>query len=106
MSNFGHFDEELQALDKRIGRLALLSGADLSQSEIVAQIIKGNFSACQNGSSTHETQLKELRALLMMKYHIEVSCIDSLGAAQCAKLIAEHDEQMRRSGFPPHTVAE
>jgi hypothetical protein len=42
----------------------------------------------------------------MMKYQIEVNCIDTIGAAECAQLIAEQDERLRRSGFPPRSIAQ
>jgi hypothetical protein len=37
----------------------------------------------------------------MMKYKIETSCIDALGAEQCAKIIRDEDQRMQRLGFPP-----
>lgn len=104
MSGLHSYDTEIHALEQRIGRLALLCGADLSRPEIIIGLIKGNFSACSHqGAATHEHQ-KELRALLMMKYQIESSCIDAIGTEQCAQLIAEQDERLRRNGFPPQSM--
>jgi hypothetical protein len=75
MSGLDHYDEELAALDKRIGRLALLCGADLSREEVLIHLIKGQFDACPQPANVDKTHLQELQALLMMKYKIEVSCI-------------------------------
>lgn len=100
-----HYDGEIHALDTRIGRLAMLCGADLSRREVIIGLIKGNFSVCTHTETAPADSLKELRALLMMKYKIEASCVDAIGANDCARLIAEQDEKLRRSGFPPQALA-
>lgn len=104
MSGLHNYDSEIHALDERIGRLALLCGADISRPEAVVGLIKGNFGVCSRQEASALDHQKELRALLMMKYRIEVGCIDSIGAADCAKLIAEQDERLRRSGFPSESI--
>ena len=104
MSGLQHYDSEIHELEKRIGRLALLCGADLSRPAVVIGLIKGNFSVCSSQNKVAPEHREELRALLMMKYRIEASCIDSIGAADCAKLISEQDERLRRSGFPPQSI--
>ncbi len=102
MSGFEHYDEELAALDKRIGRLALLCRADLSDQSVIIHLIKGQFDACPDPHAIDAAHLQELRALLMMKYKIETSCVDALGAEQCAKIIRDQDQCMQRLGFPAH----
>lgn len=104
MSGLQNYDSEIHALEQRIGRLALLCGADLSHPEVVIGLIKGNFSGCLRRDTVAPQHRDELRALLMMKYKIEVSCIDAIGAAECAQLIAEQDERLRRRGFPPQSI--
>lgn len=106
MTGIEHYDNQIHALDERIGRLALLCGADISCSEVVVGLIKGDFNACSLRNSVPQEHREELRALLMLKYRIEVSCIDSIGAAECAQLIAEQDERLRRRGFPPQSIAQ
>ncbi|MFT3930363.1 MAG: hypothetical protein QM709_08720 [Spongiibacteraceae bacterium] len=105
MSGLHNYDSEIHALDERIGRLAILCGVDISRAENVMGLIKSNFAVCMNRDAAALEHQKELRALLVMKYHIEVSCINSIGAAECAKLISQQDEQLRRSGFPPQSVS-
>jgi len=46
MSELEHYDREIYELDQRIGRLALICGADLSRSAVVAGLIKGQFDVC------------------------------------------------------------
>lgn len=104
MSGLEHYDSEIHALEKRIGRLALLCGVDLPRPAVVIGLIKGDVSVCSRQSAVASEHREERRALLMMKYQIEVSCIDSIGAADCAKLIFEQDERLRRSGFPPQSI--
>ena len=104
MSGLEHYDEEIEALDKRIGRLALLCGADLSRHEVVIGLIKGNMAVCEHAQQIAPGHREELRALLMMKYRIEASCVDAIGAEQCARLIAEQDDKLRRHGFPPQSL--
>lgn len=106
MSGLQHYDEQIEELDRRIGRLALLCGADLSRHEVVVGLIKGNAASCDHAGSVAPEHRAELRALLMLKYRIEASCVDALGAEQCAQLIAEQDDKLRRSGFPPQTLAD
>jgi hypothetical protein len=104
MSELGHFDSEIYALDERIGRLALVCGADLSREDVVVGLIKGRFDVCAHRDSIPAAARAELRHLLMMKYRIELSCIDSIGAGECARLIRDQDERLRRRGFPPQSI--
>ena len=105
MSGLQHYEGEIQAVDARIARLALLCGADISRIDIVSNLIKGNFAVCTHANSTALGTLQELRALLMMKYRIEASCVNAIGAGDCARLIAAQDEKLRHSGFPPESLA-
>ena len=104
MSDLEHFDTEIHALDQRIARLALACGADLSKPETVLDLIKGNFETCMRADAVAARHRDELRSLLMMRYHIEISCIDAIGVEDCARLIVEQDEQLRRSGFPRESL--
>ena len=106
MSGLQHYDEQIEELDRRIGRLALLCGADLSRRDVVVGLIRGQFEQCEHADALAAPHRAELRALLMLKYKIEVSCIGDLGAEHCAQLIAEQDEKLRRRGFPPQTLAD
>lgn len=106
MSGLQHYDEQIEEIDRRIARLALLCGADLSRQEVVVDLIKGNAAGCDHAGSVAPEQRAELRALLMLKYKIEASCVDALGVERCAQLIAEQNDKLRRSGFPPRTLAD
>jgi hypothetical protein len=100
-----NYDEQIGAVEARIGRLALLCGADLSRPEVVIGLIKGNFAVCGRDVGVDPVHRDELRALLMLKYDIKASCVDSIGTADCARLMAEQDEKLRRRGFPPQAIA-
>ncbi len=101
MTGLEHYDEELYALEQRLGRLALACGADLSREDVVIALIKGRWDLCPRAAHVPERTREELRALLMLKYRVEASCVDSLGAEDCRRLIAEHDEKLRGCGFGP-----
>ncbi len=103
MSNLGHYDREIYEIDERIGRLALLCGADLSQPEVVIGLIKGQFELCTRPEGLSELRREELQGLLMLKYKIEASCVDSLGSAECARLVAKQDSLLRQRSFPPES---
>lgn len=103
MSGLEHYDREIYELDERIGRLALLCGADLSRPDVVVALIKGRFEVCTRDEAVSKARRVELRALLMLKYKIEADCVDALGAAHCARLIAEQDARLRLRGFPPRS---
>ena len=105
VSDLQHFEMEIHALDERIGRLALLCGADISRPESVLRLIKRQFETCTHGDAVGMQHRDELRSLLIMKYQIEVSCIDAMGVQDCARLIVEQNERLRRSGFPPESLA-
>lgn len=100
MSELEHYDREIYELDQRIGRLALACGADLSRHEVVVGLIKGDFESCAHTDALSKLRLAELRALLMLKYKIEASCLDAIGVADCSRLVSEQDARLRRRGFP------
>ncbi|HNB00397.1 MAG TPA: hypothetical protein PLK61_01220 [Nitrosomonas sp.] len=91
-----HFDKELFELDERIGRLAIACGVDIAQKNTIVSLIKGNYSVCLQGDNPRR---QELRGLLMLKYHIEESCIDAIGANECAQLIDDEEARLRQRGF-------
>lgn len=96
MSGSGHYDEELLALDKRIKRLAISCGLDLSQKGIIVSLIKGDYSVCTNDNNPKK---QELRGLLMLKYDIQEHCLHSLGTDSCYKIVEEVDEKLKKAGF-------
>jgi hypothetical protein len=106
MSELEHYDREIYELDERIGRLALICGADLSRSEVVEALIKGRFEVCTHSGDLSKVRLEELRGLLMLKYKIEASCADSLSVAQFDRLITEQDARLRKRGFPSQSLAD
>ena len=105
MSELEHFGREIYELDERIGRLALMCGADISRSAVVAALIKGQFDICEHKNELSRAKLDEIRGLLMLKYKIEASCVDDLGVAHCEQLIAEQDIRLSNRGFPPEALA-
>ena len=105
MSELEHFDREIYELDERIGRLALICGADISRSAVVAALIKGQFDICAHKSGLSRAKLEEIRGLLMLKYKIEASCVDDLGVERFDHLIAEQDIRLRKRGFPAQSLA-
>ncbi len=103
MSELGHFDREIYELDERIGRLALLCGADLSRPEVVLRLVKGQFGDCTRPEALTPLRREELRGLLLLKYKLEASCADAIGSDECARLIAEQDAMLRERMFPPQS---
>ena len=103
MSELGHYDREIYEMDERIGRLALLCGADLSRPEVVIRLIKGQFEDCSRRDALNTRRLEEIRGLLLLKYKIEAACADSLGGAECARIVAEQDALLRQRRFPPES---
>ena len=100
MSGLEHHDRELREVDERIARLSLLVGADLSRHDVVIEILAGRFAAPER-SHLHTNPVQELRALLVMKYRIEVSWIDEDGLEECARRLAELEGRLRERGLPP-----
>lgn len=106
MTGLEHFDQEIYALDQRIGQLALVCQVDVSRPEVVVGLIKRHYELCAHGAEMDPHRRDELRALLMLKYQIEASCIDALGTDDCRRLIVAQDEKLRRRGFPPQALAD
>ena len=106
MSDLEHFGREIRELDERIGRLALICGADISRSAVVAALIKGQFDICVDKNDLSKAKLIELRGLLMLKYKVEADCVDVLGVEHCERLVAEQDIRLRNRGFPPEALAD
>ncbi|OFZ73237.1 MAG: hypothetical protein A2W04_00495 [Betaproteobacteria bacterium RBG_16_64_9] len=48
---------------------------------VVVGLIKGRFEVCTRSDALSKARREELRALLMLKYKVEASCVDALGAA-------------------------
>jgi hypothetical protein len=96
VSGLDHFDKELYALDKRIRRLAIACGVDVTQDGIIVSLIKGNYGVCPSGNNPKR---EELRGLLMLKYNIEEHCIDSIGVDECLQIIEEVENKLRKQGF-------
>lgn len=99
MSGLEHYGDELQALDQRIGRLALLCEADLTRHETIMSLIRGDFAACPRVDALSLPRLRELRGLLMLRYRIEEKCLADLGAEACVRLIEDEQARLRRSGM-------
>ena len=106
MSELEHYDREIYELDERIGRLALICGADLSLSTVVAALIKGHFDNCAHKNDLSKAKLEEIRGLLMLKYKIEASCVDDLGVEHFDQIVAEQDMRLRNRGFPSKVLAD
>jgi hypothetical protein len=104
MSELEHYDQEIYALDERIGRLAQICGADLSRTEVVVALIKGRYDFCARSDALAKVKREELRGLLMLKYRIEASCIDAIGVEECGRMIVEQDERVLRRGFAPQNL--
>jgi len=100
MSALEHHDREMREVDERIARLSLLIGADLSRHDVIGDILAGRFAA-PGGSKSHTNPVQELRALLVMKYRIELSWIDEDGLEECARRLAELEGKLRDRGLPP-----
>jgi hypothetical protein len=99
MSGFENFGDELLALEERLERLALACGVDLHVRSVVVSLIRGDFAVCGRGSFPKRD---ELRALLMLKYRVESTCIDELGAHDCMRIVEQVDADLARRGFPKH----
>jgi len=99
MSDLEHYDRELYEIDERLGRLALLCGADLSRPEIVVGLIKGQFQVCTRPDALDLARREELRALLMLKFKIAAECAETFGSEECARIIDEQDARLRQRGF-------
>jgi hypothetical protein len=106
MSELEHYDREISELDERVGRLALICGADISRSAVVAALIKGQFDVCAHKNDLSKSKLMELRGLLMLKYKVEAECVDELGVEHFDHLVAEQDIRLRNRGFPPEALAD
>jgi len=106
MSELEHYDREIYELDERIGRLALICGADLSRSAVVIGLIKGQFDVCAHKNELSKAKLVELRGLLMLKYKVEAECIDDFGVEHFDHLLAEQDIRLSNRGFPPESLAD
>ena len=100
MGGLEHFDRELQELDTRIGRLALLCEADLSRSEVVVALIHGEYAGCRRADHLDRAHLDELRALLMLRYGVEEKCLADIGREACVRMVDAAHARMRKSGLP------
>ena len=102
MSQLGHYDDELYALDERIGRLAIACGIDISDDRVIVALIQGHFVLFRHREQPERTSWHEqLRELLMLKYRVESNCLEYLGAEACRELLTAEHERLRRHGLTP-----
>ena len=106
MSELEHYDRDLYELDARIGRLALACGAELSRSEVVVGLIKGQYDVCAHKEKLSPAKLLELRGLLMLKYKIEDEYAEEFGVADFDRMVAEQDALLSKRGFPRQSLAD
>jgi len=106
MSELEHYDREIYELDERIGRLALICGADLSRSSVLVGLVKGQFDVCTHQKDLSKPKLMELRGLLMIKHKVEEECINDFGLEYFNRLLADQDLRLSNRGFSPGTLTD
>ena len=95
MSELEDYDEEIFAVEERIGRLAIACRIDLTDSAQLAAVRNGNH----NGSDQDEHGVHLLRHLLVLKDYITLHCVQDRGAEECRHIMEEIDNRLRQHGF-------
>ncbi|MBI4697116.1 MAG: hypothetical protein HY749_24185 [Gammaproteobacteria bacterium] len=102
VSQLGHYDDELYALDQRIGRLAIACGIDISDDRVIVALIQSHYVLFHHQEQPERTSWHaQLRELLMLKYRVKSNCLEYLGAEACRTLLAAEHERLRRHGLTP-----
>lgn len=92
MSGLEHYDNEIFAVEARVGRLAIACGVDVSNERHVAAAKSGDFSFCTNGDAHTHRMLQELLQLLD---YITLHCVNERGMAECPKTIEDVETRLR-----------
>ena len=96
MSQLEHYDDEIFALEKRIGRLAIVCRIDLTDVIQLTAVRQGDHSslASRDPGSCHL-----LRQLLSLKDYVTMHCIDDHGIDGCQNIMEDIDTRLRQHGF-------
>lgn len=80
MSTFEHYNQELEAIDMEIGRLAQLCQVELLKPGVAEAVIRGDMALC---SSPNPSAFTKMRGLLVLHYHVvsEAAVHDGVEAA-------------------------
>lgn len=96
MSELEHYQEEIFAVEERIGRLAIACRVDLQDGHQVAALRSGAVNGF-NGHDPHTMNL--LRQLLNLRDIIAGHCIEDRGEQECRVMMENIEEQLRQHGF-------
>lgn len=96
MSELENYDAEFYELEKRIGRMEIATGVDLTQPDQELAIRQENYALFGYGDK-HAYHL--LRELLMLRDYLKQHCTGELGADECRRLIEDADARLRKRGF-------
>lgn len=96
-------EQDFEALNARIARLATHLGFSLPSEDSVEQALhtlSHQIRAAQ--ASTHELHLwQEFRGLLVLRYQLETRSVDAIGAPQLKAVLQAAEEQLARHGIAP-----
>ncbi|NNF60515.1 MAG: hypothetical protein HKN06_04200 [Gammaproteobacteria bacterium] len=96
MSELEDYDAEFYALEKRIGRLAIATGVDLTRPDQVLALRKENYALLGYGDK-HTYHL--LHELFLLRDYLQAHCISEHGAQECRRLLEHADARLRKRGF-------
>ena len=96
-------EQDFEALNARIARLATHLGFSLPSEDSVEQVLhtlSHQIRAAQ--ASAHELHLwQEFRGLLVLRYQLETRSVDAIGAPQLKAVLQAAEEQLARHGIAP-----
>jgi spore coat polysaccharide biosynthesis predicted glycosyltransferase SpsG len=92
-------EEVIEELDKRIARMAIGLGVDLSHEENILTIIHQRHEHFDSNHSHEKTHIYELRGLIVLRYGIEKQYIELIGPKATKQLLLIAEEHLLQMGF-------
>ena len=93
-------EASFEALNARIARLAISLGVPLDHEEHIHDILKSP-QATSFADPHHKRYWIELRGLLVLRYGMEKSAVEQVGAETLKQILIDAEEHLAIEGFKP-----
>lgn len=98
-------ESSIEALNARIARLAIALDVSLERDDELARVMDRHFVPLVQNESPHSAEhhvackWEELRGLLVLRYSVEMRCVDQVGVIATRQIMLEAEEHLLREGF-------
>ena len=98
-----HLEQDFEALNRRIARLALHLGLALpDEHSVECALHEVSCRIDATDTPAHDVHLwHEFRGLLVLRYRLEIRSVEAIGAPQLRAVLRTAEDRLARSGIAP-----